>query len=51
TDSAMCAGVGDGKDASKGESGGPLIANGVLVGIVSSGAENCGEMPGLYTRV
>uniref|UniRef100_A0A8P0N5X1 Kallikrein-related peptidase 2 n=1 Tax=Canis lupus familiaris TaxID=9615 RepID=A0A8P0N5X1_CANLF len=50
----LCAGVLEGKkDTCKGDSGGPLICDGELVGITSWGATPCGkpQMPSLYTRV
>ncbi|KAG3166078.1 hypothetical protein PC128_g19800 [Phytophthora cactorum] len=47
----MCADTEHGKDACNGGSGGPLIANGALVGIVSGAPGECGDMPGLYARV
>ncbi|EGZ29915.1 serine protease trypsin-like protein [Phytophthora sojae] len=50
TEGMMCAGNGDGKDTCNGDSGGPLIANDVLVGIVSWGGK-CGVNAGVYTRV
>ncbi|KAF5125880.1 Trypsin [Metarhizium anisopliae] len=50
----FCAG-GDGKDACNGDSGGPLIdeETGHIIGIpvVSSWLTECGEYPGIYTRV
>jgi secreted trypsin-like serine protease len=55
--SMMCAGGVKNRDACGGDSGGPVIAknNGkdVLVGIVSWGADECGEegVPGVYARV
>ncbi|XP_044259427.1 trypsin delta-like isoform X2 [Tribolium madens] len=52
-DTMVCAGVSEGgKDACSGDSGGPLIKNGVLVGIVSWGL-GCAlpEYPGVYTNV
>ncbi|GMF09406.1 unnamed protein product [Phytophthora lilii] len=50
TDGMMCAGDGNGKDSCNGDSGGALIANNVLVGIVSWGGK-CGVNAGVYTRV
>ncbi|KAJ8918129.1 hypothetical protein NQ315_011586 [Exocentrus adspersus] len=51
TDRMFCAGSG-GKDACQNDSGGPLVANGVLTGVVSFGA-SCGSpsYPGVYTSV
>ncbi|OWZ07122.1 Serine protease [Phytophthora megakarya] len=50
TEGMLCAGDGNGKDTCNGDSGGPLIANDVLVGIVSWGGK-CGVKAGVYTRV
>ncbi|RLN90061.1 hypothetical protein BBJ28_00015241 [Nothophytophthora sp. Chile5] len=50
TDGMICAGDGNGKDSCNGDSGGPLMANDVLVGLVSWGGE-CGVNAGVYTRV
>ncbi|OWZ14560.1 hypothetical protein PHMEG_00011942 [Phytophthora megakarya] len=47
----MCAGTGNGKDSCSGDSGGPLLVNDVLVGIVSTGPKDCGILPAKYTRV
>ncbi|NP_113711.1 kallikrein 1-related peptidase B3 precursor [Rattus norvegicus] len=54
TDLMLCAGEMDGgKDTCKGDSGGPLICNGVLQGITSWGFNPCGEpkKPGIYTKL
>uniref|UniRef100_A0A8C6HZX4 Kallikrein 1-related petidase b26 n=2 Tax=Mus spicilegus TaxID=10103 RepID=A0A8C6HZX4_MUSSI len=54
TDVMLCAGVkGGGKDTCKGDSGGPLICDGVLQGITSWGFTPCGEpnVPGVYTKL
>lgn len=48
--STMVCAFTSGKDACFGDSGGPLIVNGVQVGIVSFG-EKCAKNPGVYTRV
>ncbi|CAI5731000.1 unnamed protein product [Hyaloperonospora brassicae] len=50
TDTMLCAGNGQGQDSCNGDSGGPLIANGKLVGVVSWGGK-CGANSGVYTRV
>ncbi|KAG3130155.1 hypothetical protein PI126_g20629 [Phytophthora idaei] len=50
TEGMLCAGEGDGKDTCNGHSGGPLIENDVLVGIVSWGGK-CGVNAGVYTRI
>ncbi|KAF4141122.1 Trypsin [Phytophthora infestans] len=50
TEGMLCAGEGDGKDTCNGDSGGPLIENDVLVGIVSWGGK-CGANAGVYTRI
>nr|ADW77220.1 thrombin-like protein [Agkistrodon piscivorus leucostoma] len=50
----LCAGILEGgKDTCGGDSGGPLICNGQIQGIVSYGAHPCGQglMPGVYTKV
>lgn len=51
----LCAGNGDGRDSCFGDSGGPLVINQngqwILVGIVSSGSGDCGDYPGIYTRI
>ncbi|KAG1711575.1 hypothetical protein DVH05_008824 [Phytophthora capsici] len=50
TEGMLCAGEGDGKDTCNGDSGGPLIENDKLIGIVSWGGK-CGVNAGVYTRV
>ncbi|XP_021048879.1 epidermal growth factor-binding protein type B-like [Mus pahari] len=54
TDVMLCAGVMEGgKDTCVGDSGGPLICDGVLQGTTSFGPEPCGEpgIPGVYTKL
>ncbi|KAM6230331.1 granzyme A [Porphyrio hochstetteri] len=55
TNSMICAGdKNGGKDSCSGDSGGPLICNGVMRGITSFGKHNkCGTVdgPGIYTRL
>ncbi|XP_052020450.1 kallikrein-1-like [Apodemus sylvaticus] len=54
TDSMLCAGEMDGgKDTCAGDSGGPLICDGVLQGVTSWGPTPCAEpnVPGIYTRL
>ncbi|XP_055367983.1 polyserase-2-like [Betta splendens] len=50
TDSMVCAGK-DEADTCKGDSGGPLLVKGALVGITSFGGKECGNStrPGVYT--
>jgi len=53
TENMICAGVpGGGKDACQGDSGGALVCNGQLVGIVSWGI-GCAEAeyPGVYSNI
>ncbi|KAF4043254.1 Trypsin [Phytophthora infestans] len=54
TDVTLCAGTERGKGFCGSDMGGPLIANNVVVGIANAlpgAAADCGELPGLYTRV
>ncbi|KAG7379737.1 hypothetical protein PHYPSEUDO_008231 [Phytophthora pseudosyringae] len=50
TEGMLCAGNGNGKDSCNGDSGGPLLANDVLIGLVSWGGK-CGTKAGVYTRL
>ncbi|RZC40994.1 Trypsin domain containing protein, partial [Asbolus verrucosus] len=48
----VCALAGEGVSPCHGDSGGPLIFNGTLVGIVSYGVQPCANgYPDVYTRV
>lgn len=48
----ICAGGNAGYDACNGDSGGPMVLNGIQIGIVSWGATECGiSMPGVYTNI
>ena len=45
----LCAG-GEGRDSCFGDSGGPLLRSGEVIGVVSAG-KGCGGAPGIYTRL
>lgn len=52
TDNMVCAGGVVGQDACGGDSGGPLLVNNQLSGIVSFGPSDCGsELPGVYSSI
>ncbi|CAH0717679.1 unnamed protein product, partial [Brenthis ino] len=51
TEAMMCAGGVKGEDACEGDSGGPVVHNNLLVGIVSFGYGCGSEIPGVYTRI
>ncbi|CAI5730994.1 unnamed protein product [Hyaloperonospora brassicae] len=51
TKEMLCAGEGKGKSSCRGDAGGPLVVDDVLVGFVSWTGDNCGKEPGVYTRV
>lgn len=47
----ICAGISE-KDSCGGDSGGPLMQDGKLIGLVSWGPEACGDgFPGVYTKI
>ncbi|XP_028845572.1 complement factor D [Denticeps clupeoides] len=52
TENMICAAA-DCRDTCDGDSGGPLLYNGVVVGITSNGGKKCGtsRRPGLYTFI
>lgn len=53
TDNMICAGFAEGgKDSCSSDSGGPIVENGILIGVVSFG-RGCAEagFPGVYTRL
>ncbi|XP_030751258.1 trypsin-1-like [Sitophilus oryzae] len=54
TDTMFCAGYKTGgKDTCLGDSGGPIVVDGYVIGITSWGSENCAESgkPGVFTKV
>ncbi|XP_055600561.1 trypsin-7-like [Uranotaenia lowii] len=51
-DDMLCAGLELGHDACNMDSGGPMVVNGVQIGVVSWGNSQCaGNYPGVYARV
>ncbi|XP_007531345.1 kallikrein-10 [Erinaceus europaeus] len=53
TRNMMCAGLNGGQDPCKSDSGGPLVCDGTLQGILSWGAYPCGSVPhpAVYTHI
>ncbi|KAI9908852.1 hypothetical protein PsorP6_015337 [Peronosclerospora sorghi] len=51
TKGMLCAGDGKGKGSCRGDAGGPLIVDDVLIGFVSWAGDKCGQEPGVYSRV
>lgn len=52
TQAMICAGGETGRDSCSGDSGGPLLMNGEVGGVVSFGPQDCGtSIPSIYTNV